>query len=136
MLLMPILYTLLLLFFLLCLTACDPRSSCRELRGHWTTNEGQDLVFGPDGNALWLTKFGSQYDTIRLRFTYDCTARPITLDLSDFETGPHRGKTLFGIFDWSSDSSFRFRYEPATRSEERPKEFDVEQTQKFTAAPN
>ncbi len=133
---MPTCYTLFFLFFLLTLAACDSRSACRELTGHWTTHEGQELVFGPDGSALWLTKFGSQYDTIRMRFSYDCAARPTTLDLMDFESGPHRGKTLYGIFDWSSDSSFRFRYEPAARPEERPKEFDMEQTQKFTAVTN
>ncbi len=131
---MPTCYTLLFLCLLLC-SSCGPMSSCRELTGHWTTHEGQDLVFAPDGSALWLTKFGSQYDTVRMRFKFDCAARPVTLDLSDFRNGPHSGKMLFGIFDWSSDSSFRFRYEVGTRPEDRPQAFDVEQTQKFTAVP-
>lgn len=133
---MPTGYTFLFLCSFLLFSACNSRSSCRELTGHWTTHEGQELVFGPDGSALWLTKFGSQYDTIHMRFQFDCRARPTTLDLSDFQNGPHRGKTLFGIFDWSSDSSFRFRYEVGVRPEDRPQEFDVEQTQKFTVVPN
>lgn len=131
---MPLFYILLFLCLMLS-SACSQRSSCRELTGHWTNHEGQDLVFAPDGSALWLTKFGSQYDTVRMRFQFDCTARPATLDLSDFRNGPHSGKMLFGIFDWSSDSSFRFRYEVSTRPEDRPPAFDVEQTQKFTAVP-
>ena len=130
---MPTFYTLLFLSLLFILSACDRQAGCRELTGPWTTHEGQELVFLPDGQALWLTKFGSQYDTIRMHFRFDCAARPATLDLSDFQNGPHRGKMLFGIFDWSSDSSFRFRYEVGSQPEDRPKEFDVEQTQKFTA---
>jgi len=126
------------LFFLMpvLFTACVSTSNCRELTGRWTTYEGQDLVFEPNGNALWLTKFGSQYDTVRMRFQYDCAAKPITLDLSDFQNGPHTGKSLFGIFDWSSDSSFRFRYEVGSQPTVRPQDFDMEQTQKFSWAPN
>ncbi|MEO6038806.1 MAG: hypothetical protein ABIQ93_10355 [Saprospiraceae bacterium] len=132
---MPSLYTPLFLLILLC-TSCISTLPCRELVGHWTTHEGQDLVFLPQGQALWLTKFGSQYDTIRMKFKFDCQRQPATLDLSDFQNGPHIRKTLFGILDWSSDSSFRFRYEVGSQSADRPQEFDVEQTQKFTAVPN
>ena len=126
-----------LLFFPLFLffSACRSASDCRELPGHWTTHEGQELVFAPDGSALWLTKFGSQYDTVRMRFQFDCAARPITLDLSDFKNGPHTGKSLFGILDWSSDSSFRFRYEVGSQPAVRPREFDAEQTQKYSWVP-
>ncbi|MCY7327276.1 MAG: hypothetical protein LH618_01865 [Saprospiraceae bacterium] len=132
---MQILYPLFFLMSVL-FTACVSTSNCRELTGRWTTYEGQDLVFEPNGNALWLTKFGSQYDTVRMRFQYDCAAKPITLDLSDFQNGPHTGKLLFGIFDWSSDSSFRFRYEVGSQPTVRPQDFDMEQTQKFSWAPN
>lgn len=131
---MPLLYILLFVCLFIS-SSCGPQSSCRELTGHWTNHEGQELVFAPDGSALWLTKFGSQYDTVRMRFQFDCAARPSTLDLSDFRNGPHSGKMLFGIFDWSSDSSFRFRYEVGTRAEDRPRAFEAEQTQQFTAVP-
>lgn len=129
---MPKLY---LLFFSIPLFCGACLSDCRELTGRWTTYEGQDLVFGPDGNALWLTKFGSQYDTVRMRFKSDCDARPITLDLLDFQNGPHVGKSLFGILDWNSDSSFRFRYEVGSQPTVRPQAFDVDQTQKFSWLP-
>ena len=128
---MPARYTPALLLVLLC-TSCRLNTPCRELMGHWTTQEGQELVFRPDGNALWLTKFGSQYGTIRMKFKLNCAASPATLDLSDFKNGPHSGQMLFGIFDWSSDTSFRFRYEVG----HRPPGFDVEQTQKFTVVPD
>ena len=122
-----VLSTALLLVFPSC--TLDP--PCRELTGRWTTREGQDLIFQAGGTALWLTSFGSQFDTVRMMFKLDCKKEPATLDLSDFQSGPHAGKTLFGILEWQSDTSFRLRYESGTRAEVRPKAFEPEQTLKF-----
>lgn len=117
--------------FLLLLPACVGKPPCYELNGQWTTREGQDLVFMPGGDALWLTRFGSLFDTVRLRYRLDCSQAPASLDLTDFQSGPHKGKTLFGILEWPSDSSFRLRYEPGLLSSVRPQAFDPEQTLKF-----
>lgn len=111
--------------------ACDTAPPCPELAGQWTTREGQDIVFRPDGRALWLTRFGSLYDTVRLSYRLDCASKPPALDLLDFQSGPHVGKTLFGILEWQSDSSFRLRYEPGQHPGARPRTFDPDQTLKF-----
>ena len=111
--------------------SCNTSGQCRDLSGHWTTQEGQDLIFLHDGKALWLTRFGSRFDTNRMEYHLECNANLITLDLSNFQTGPHTGKTLFGILEWSSDTSFRLRYEPGLSPEVRPTEFDNDQAVKF-----
>ncbi len=112
----------------LLLAGCGMGADCGDLNGRWSTHEGQEIIFNAGGNALWLTKFGSQYDSVRLRYELDCKHAPATLDLSDFQQGPHKGKTLYGILEWQSDTSFRLRYEPGLRPEVRPKAFDPEQT--------
>lgn len=114
-----------------CLYACGPSARCLPLTGTWTDQEGQDLVFQDGGKAFWLTHFGSMSDTITLEYTLDCHANPVTLDLMQFSGGPHSGKILFGIVEWLSDSSFRFRYEAGLQSSTRPKEFDDQQTIKL-----
>lgn len=106
-------------------------SSCRELSGRWTNREGQSFYFKPDGQALWLVKFGSQTDTFTMQYRYDCGPKPAELDLSGFKTGPLSGKTLFGILEWNSDSSFRFDSEAGTGPEVRPATFENDQTQKY-----
>ena len=110
---------------------CNTGSKCRELTGHWTTRDGQDLVFLPGGKALWLTKFGSQFDTNQLEYKVECSNNVVLLDLTNFQSGPNIGKTLYGILDWSTDTSFRLRYETGSQPDVRPAEFDNEQTIKF-----
>ena len=111
--------------------ACGTGVKCRDLSGHWTTKEGQDLVFLPEGKALWLTRFGSRYDTNQLEYRLDCTASLVSIDLLNFRSGPHSGTALFGILEWSSDTSFRLRYEPGTQPDVRPAAFDSEQDIQF-----
>lgn len=111
--------------------SCQLNSTCFELPGQWTNREGQVFLFQPDGKGLWLIKFGSEFDTFPISYQYDCSRKPAALDLSGFQTGPLTGKTLFGILEWTSDSSFRFDAEPGTLPEVRPKTFNSEQTMKF-----
>lgn len=113
------------------LVCCKTENNCRDITGRWTNREGQILSFEPDGNALWLIKFGSQYDTFAIHYHYDCTQKTPTLDLSDFKSGPLVGKTVFGILEWSSDSVFRFDSEAGTRSESRPTVFDNEHIERY-----
>ncbi|MBX2893717.1 MAG: hypothetical protein KF734_22570 [Saprospiraceae bacterium] len=115
----------------LILFCCTPKKDCRDLTGRWATREGRVLLFQPDGRALWLFKFGSEFDTFPARYQYDCRQKPATLDLSGFQTGPLTGKTLYGIIEWASDTAFRFDAESGTSPEVRPKTFSVEQTQQY-----
>jgi len=111
-------------------TGCD-MGDCRDLAGRWSTREGQTMLFKKNGKALWLTRFGSQVDTVPMEFRYDCKKKPVELDLWKFQTGPLVGKTLFGILEWNSDTSFRFNAEAGTDPAIRPKTFESDQTMKF-----
>lgn len=124
-------FTVLCTALFLMFNSCTFDPPCRELTGRWTTREGQDLLFQAGGTALWLTSFGSQFDTVRMLFKLDCKKAPAELDLSDIQSGPYAGKTLFAILEWQSDTSFRMRYETGTRPEVRPKAFEPDQTLKF-----
>jgi len=111
--------------------SCKTEPNCHEIIGRWTNREGKMLYFKPDGQALWLTKFGSQYDTFFVKYHLDCTLKQPTLDLLDFHAGPLEGKTLFGIIEWSNDSVFRFEAEPGTSPEARPIQFNAQQIERF-----
>lgn len=111
------------------LDCSDP--ACRDLQGRWTNREGQEFYFQGNGKALWLVRFGSQTDTFVMDYRYDCRKQPAELDLSGFQTGPLGGKTLYGILEWSNDSTFRFDAEAGTQADVRPQAFATEQTQKF-----
>lgn len=113
---------------------CTNKVTCHELIGRWTTQEGQEFVFQQDGKAMWLTRFGSQYDTVPFEYFLDCKAEPVRINLQKFHAGPYSGKTLFGILEWTSDTSFRLRYEPGESEEARPEEFDNDGTMKFFPA--
>lgn len=104
---------------------------CRDLQGRWTNREGQAFYFKGNGKALWLIRFGSQIDTFVMEYRYDCRKQPAELDLSGFQSGPLSGKTLYGILEWNTDSTFRFDAEAGTQPDARPKAFETDQTQKF-----
>ncbi|MBC7774189.1 MAG: hypothetical protein H7246_02020 [Phycisphaerae bacterium] len=127
------LFTHLALFsgFAILFLFCKTENSCRELTGRWTNHEGQVFSFQPDGKALWLIKFGSQYDSFPFTYRYDCATKIPTLDLMNFKSGPLVGKTLFGIVEWSSDSVFRFDAEPGTSSDARPASFNAEHAERY-----
>lgn len=110
---------------------CKTENNCRELTGRWTNREGQVLSFEPDGKALWLVKFGSQFDSFPINYRYDCKQKTATLDLMNFQSGPLVGKTLFGIIEWSSDSVFRFDSEPGTSPEVRPASFNTDHLERY-----
>lgn len=116
------------------LASCTNKVTCHELSGRWTTQEGHEFVFLQDGKALWLTRFGSQFDTVPFKYRLDCRPEPATINLTDFDNGPYSGKTLLGILEWTSDTSFRLRYESGTAEDLRPKEFDNDATMKFFPA--
>jgi hypothetical protein len=109
---------------------CSSRNSldaCQQPLGRWTDREGTEWVFQPNGQAMLLNKFGSQYDTQFCQYQYNCKTEPVEINLSSFDCGPYRSKILQGIFEWSSDSSFRLQYSTASR----PKEFEAASAEKF-----
>lgn len=69
------------------LFCCDSTPPCRELAGQWTNREGQVFLFQPNGKAMWLIKFGSQFDTFPIEYRYDCKQQPVALDLTSFKSG-------------------------------------------------
>ncbi len=115
----------------LLLIFCKTENNCRELTGRWTNREGQVFFFEPNGKALWLVKFGSQFDSFPVSCVYDCKQKTATLDLTDLKSGPLAGKTLFGIIEWSSDSVFRLDAEPGTSSDARPAAVNPEHAGRF-----
>lgn len=122
---------LLLVGMMSCLYGCSPNNRCLSLNGSWTDREGQEIIFQDSGKAFWLTHFGSVTDTIWFAYNLHCNTDPAGLDLSEFSSGPHSGKILYGIIEWLSDTTFRFRYEAGIGTEARPREFDNQQTVKF-----
>jgi hypothetical protein len=111
--------------------ACSGGDDCRSIAGHWSNGEGQEFVLQPDGHALWLVRFGSTFDTVRMQYVFDCKKQPATLDLSNIQRGPYSGRTLYGIAEWTTDSTLRFRYETGADVSERPTLFDAESTQEW-----
>ena len=110
---------------------CTGNPDCGQLAGSWSNGEGQEWVFTPNGEALLITRFGSKSDTDLCNFHLRCDSKPAILDLSDCKSGPYSGKSVFCIIDWTSDSTFRLRYESGTQPDVRPTTFDPEQTIQF-----
>ncbi len=106
-------------------------SPCLPLEGTWEAEEGHLWAVRPNGHMLWITRFGSQLDTVHLTYRYDCSLTPATLDLLDFDGGPWRGKTLYGILERTSDTSFRFCAAAGTDASARPEYFDQTETVRF-----
>jgi hypothetical protein len=115
------------LTLLLTTSNCGDDLTCHAPVGHWTDREGREWVVQADGQILWLTKFGSQADTQRCRYTLDCNCEPARLDLSGFDSGPFREKTLLGIIEWSSDTSWRWQYD----NDARPWQFTADGFSQF-----
>jgi hypothetical protein len=123
-----------LLFALLGAAACGDRGECRLPAGRYSNREGQVLIFMPKGQGWWLTQFGSVYDTTALRYRVDCSAAPMRIDMDGFQGAMYEGRRLYGLLEWSSDSSFRFIYEIGGGASVRPTTFESDLTQQFYAA--
>lgn len=115
----------------LLLVACDTNPACKEIQGVWTDREGREIVFMEHGKALWLNRFGQMIDTVQLVFELNCSTKPASIDLKQFNAGPFLGKTLFGIIEFSGDTLFRLCYETGQEPGIRPTAFDPDQTAKF-----
>lgn len=109
--------------FFLAFAACQLSPTCHDVNGRWSNREGRTVIMEPNKEARWVIKFGSQSETFAVKYEYDCKATPATLDFHDFQWGPLRGRSLYGIIEWTSDSTFRYQSDPGTSPAARPKEF-------------
>ena len=116
--------------FITCFMGCVDKT-CTQPTGAWTNREGQSFVFSSEGKGLWLTRFGTSFDTVSFNYLIDCKDDPTAIDLKGFNTGPYEGQALYGIIEMSTDSSFRLRYESGADASVRPTAFDADQTLKF-----
>jgi hypothetical protein len=103
----------------------------KKLQGAWDNNKGQLLVFQKDNQAYWIFYSESKRDTFKIKYRTNLKTQPAQLDLTDFQVGPLKGKTLYGIVEWTDKRTIRFDCEPGTTDSVRPKAFNPTQTQTY-----
>jgi hypothetical protein len=113
----------------ICSCASTEKVTEKKLLGSWDNKNGQILQFMPDGNAFWIFYTGTKRDTFNIQYNTDFSKTPPQLDLTDFKTGPLTGKTLYGIVEFTKPREIKFDCEPS--KENRPKEFNLQQTQVY-----
>lgn len=119
--------------------ACSESPISVPIDGTYDNGGGQQLQFNPDGSALWIFEMPNSdtipRDTFHIQYHYDTVPNPDALDLSGFDHGFLKGKTLFGIAAFLGDSLLRFDSEPApsdtNAADVRPFDFDPIQTQSY-----
>ena len=121
--------TLYAIFF--CLVVNSAFCQEKKIRGSWDNTTGQVLIFQKDQQALWIFYSESKRDTFRISYKTDFSGKPYKLDLSDFQVGPLKGKTLYGIVEFPDKKTMRFDCEPGISDQVRPKEFNPKQTQTY-----
>ena len=103
----------------------------KQLQGVWDNDNGQLLVFKKNSQALWIFYNESKRDTFSIKYRTDFKTQPDQLDLSDFQVGPLKGKTLYGIVEWIDKRTIRFDCEPGIIDSVRPNTFNPTQTQTY-----
>lgn len=106
-------------------------SQANKLKGAWDNGNGQIFVFKKGGKALWIFYSENQRDTFHITYQSNFSSKPFQLDLSNFTSGPLKGKTLFGIVEFLGKSTIRFDCEAGTNESIRPKEFNPKDTQTY-----
>lgn len=96
------------------------------LLGTWTASSqnaaGSSFQFRPGGSATW--NLGQPFE---IRYQINDPSAPTRLDLSGFQAGPLKGRTLYCLIDLSDDT-LRMDCEPTAH----PASFNPEQTQVFS----
>lgn len=97
----------------------------RALIGTWTADDTTRFIFAEEGEALWIFGDGVDEDTFSIRYDYVPNAQPARLDLSGFERGFLRGRTLYCIVELDVDAQFTLDCEPGgmEESDVRPDTF-------------
>ncbi len=85
------------------LTACGPDTVEARLYGEWKNKREHTYVFREGGSAMWIYPVGEKTDTFFMEYRIDDTQTPIALDFYNFENGPMKGKTLYGVAEFVED---------------------------------
>lgn len=101
----------------------------KPILGKWDNKSGQILDFKTNGKAHWIFYTEAKRDTFEIQYRTDFTKKPLEIDLTDFKVGPLKGRTLFGIIEFTDKNTIFLDFEPT--QENRPKEFDNKQTQTY-----
>jgi uncharacterized protein (TIGR03067 family) len=99
------------------------------LLGQWDNKAGQILEFKQDNKAYWIFYTDTKRDTFEIAYKTNLSGQPKQIDLTDFKVGPLVGKTLYGILEFTDKNTMRLDFEP--KEENRPKDFDKDQTQTY-----
>jgi uncharacterized protein (TIGR03067 family) len=108
-------------------------SSCasdKKIIGAWQNDKGQTMIFKKDYTAMWLFAQPGKTDTFRIQYRFDKSKQPNRLDLYNFQGGPLKGKTLFGIVSFAGDS-FICDFEAGVIDTIRPVNFNEKEKQVF-----
>lgn len=118
---------LLLIGFVSCVST--RQRTTNSVLGKWDNKSGQILDFKADRQAFWIFYSGAKRDTFEIRYLTDFSKEPRCINLTDFKAGPLKGKTLYGIIEFTDQNTIRLDFEPT--QENRPKGFDAKQTQTY-----
>jgi len=91
------------ILFGLLLTACGPDTGEARLYGQWKNKKDHVYIFEEGGNAMWVYPVGAQTDTFFIKYRLDDVKEPAQLDFYDFDSGPMKGKTMYGIVEFMED---------------------------------
>ncbi|MCA0381907.1 MAG: hypothetical protein LCH58_07080 [Bacteroidetes bacterium] len=103
------------------------------LKGTWQNPNGQTMCFTKGNQCEWILSSGGRSDTFRITYHYEKTSKTTgILDLGPFNRGYLKGKTLYGIVEWSKKKdSFRYDAEPGKTDKVRPKAMNPDQVQTY-----
>lgn len=108
-----------LIILLTAVVGCAPEpeesvseEEARALIGTWTADDTTRFVFDEEGEALWIFGEGADEDTFRIDYDYGAAHEPAHLNLTGFDRGFLRGRTLYCIVAFDSVSAFRLDCEP------------------------
>lgn len=111
------------ILFVLLLWSCTSEMSDAERRenarliGSWSAEDTTRFVFLENGEALWIFGRESLEDTFRISYHYDPRGIRSSLDLSGFDRGFLKGRTLFCLIDLDSAAGFRLDCRPGLAQE-------------------
>ncbi|MBX9783851.1 MAG: hypothetical protein K2X48_11235 [Chitinophagaceae bacterium] len=109
------------------LTSC---AANKKIIGSWQNDKGQTMIFKKDYAALWLFNREGKVDTFNISYRFNKSKNPNWFDLYNFQGGPLKGKTLFGVVSFSNNS-FTCDFEAGTADSIRPVTFNEKEKQVF-----
>lgn len=99
----------------LVLFSCQPKDP-HKIIGKWSGEDGkgnkQIFLFKNDDTALWIFNPTAKADTFNLDYRISYSTSPAELDLSGFDRGFLKDKTLYGIVEFVHGDTFRVDFEP------------------------